>query len=176
MALVCYSTFNVDQVHLSALMRTDEDVTVIVERSIIIHDRCPALTRDLPTPLKMLLWRFERQSHALKAELRRRVLREPRGIDEAIRRVWAGYYPGQPWAAIQGPNQRWVMTETSPEGGLPLTVHYNTLDGSLLINGSPLTRLPCPYKLHGTYRRLFNEVLPAHPVLRMVLKLTRYNK
>jgi hypothetical protein len=55
MALVYYSTFNIDQVYLSALIRTDKDITIIVKCSIIIYDRCLALTWDLPIPLRILL-------------------------------------------------------------------------------------------------------------------------
>lgn len=42
MALLCYSTFDVDQMHVSVLLKTDEDVAVIIECSIITHDRCPS--------------------------------------------------------------------------------------------------------------------------------------
>lgn len=47
----------------------------------------------------------------------------------------------------------------SSGGGLPsMLVHYNLLDGSLLVNGSPLTRLPHSYESHPTFPRIFGEV------------------
>jgi hypothetical protein len=39
-----------------------------------------------------------------------------------------------------------------------MPVHYNILDGSLLVNGAPLSRLPRSYELHENYRRLLGEV------------------
>ena len=48
------------------------------------------------------------------------------------------------------------MTSTSDEdGAASLSVHYNVLDGSLLVNGSPLSRLPREYESHPTFKRLF---------------------
>lgn len=164
LALICHSTFDVDGMHLSAFLEADEDVAVITECSITIHDRCPAMIRDLPTPLRMLIWRFERLSHSLERHLRRRILHDRKGIDNAIGQVWAGYSPGSCWAAVQHPSQRWIVTKSSADGASSMTVHYNILDGSLLINGTPLTRLPRSYEVHDTYRRLFNEVFDVSPV------------
>ena len=40
-------------------------------------------------------------------------------------------------------------------------VFYNLLDGLVLIDGSPLGRLPKPFTSHETYRRTFGNVRPA---------------
>jgi hypothetical protein len=159
MALTCHSTFNVDKDHLSALLNSEDDIAVVTECSIIVHDRCPAVTDCLPRAVKTMLERHEKLCHLLEPILSKNILAERRGIDSTLRRVWAGYCPGRPWAAVESPSERWLVTETSTEGGFsPMIVHYNVLDGSLLVNGLPLTRLPQHYELHCTYRRLFGEV------------------
>ena len=46
-----------------------------------------------------------------------------------------------------------------------MSIHYNILDGSFLVDGAPLSRLPLDYERHETYRRLFGgrvlEVVPS---------------
>ncbi|KAE8440618.1 hypothetical protein EG329_007020 [Mollisiaceae sp. DMI_Dod_QoI] len=45
-----------------------------------------------------------------------------------------------------------------------MSLHFNTLTGSLLINCLPLSRLPREYESHSTYKRLFgNKILEVVP-------------
>ena len=159
MALTCHGTFDVDLQHLPGLLKLDDDVAVVTECSIIVHDRCPAVVDDLPATIKQLLRRHWRLSYLLEPLLRERILEARGGLDSTVRRLWAAYEPDIPWTALEMPSERWLVTETSSENGLSsMLVHYNLLDGSLLVNGSPLTRLPRSYELHSTFHRLFGEV------------------
>jgi hypothetical protein len=159
MALTCHGTFNVDRCHVSEMLSSVEDVAAITECSITVHDRCPAVTENLPQAVKTLLQGFMRLSQLLEPALRARILADQRSIDLTVHQLWAGYRPGIPWTALRSPSQRWLVTRTTSEGGYsPVSVHYNTLDGSLLVKGIPLARLPRPYELHTTYCRLFGEV------------------
>jgi len=159
MALTCYGTFDIDPHHLHYLFKSDEDIAVATECSIIVHDRCPAVIDNLPAPIKALLRRHWRLSCHLEPLLRKWILEVRGGLDSTVVRLWAGYKPGSSWTALETPSERWLVTETSNEGGLSsMLVHYNLLDGSLLVNGSPLTRLPHSYESHPTFRRLFGEV------------------
>lgn len=159
MGLTCYGTFDVDPQHLPSLLESDEDVTIVTECSIIVQDRLPVLTQDLPLPIKQLLRRHWRLSSRLEPLLRKRILEARSCIDRTIGRLWGGYVPGSPWTALKSPNEKWVMTTTSSTGKFSsMLVHYNLLDGSLLVNGSPLTRLPRSYELHPTFLRIFGKV------------------
>lgn len=159
MALICHGTFDVDNIHFSTLLESNEDVAAITECCIIIHDRCPVTTQHLASFLKILLRRFERLSHLLEATLRCKILQDQSGIDSTIQKIWPGYRPGSSWTAVSKLNERWLTSQTSADGSyLPFCVHYNVLDGSLLVNGLPLTRLPRSYELHDTYTRLFDKV------------------
>ena len=67
---------------------------------------------------------------------------------------------GSPWIALEAPSERWLVTETSGDDGhSSALVHYNLLDGSLIVNGSLRTMLPHFYELHPTFHRLFGEVM-----------------
>jgi hypothetical protein len=166
MALTCHGTFDVDESHIPALINSSEDIAIVIECCIIIHDRCPVIIQQLPQPLERLQRRYERLSHFLESPSRGQILQDRAGIDNTIRRVWSAYRPGCPWTALDKPNERWLTTETSSKGDCTsVTVHYNLLDGSLLVNASPLTRLPQDYELHGTYQRLFGKVNGFPPLM-----------
>jgi len=159
MALTCHGTFDVDRRHVSEMLSSVDDIAAVTECSIIVHDRSPAVTENLPPSVQTLLQRFMRLSHHLEPTIRERILADSQGIDRTVRQLWAGYRPGSCWVALKTPSQRWLATKTtSEEDYSPLSVHYNTLDGSLLVNSTPLTRLPRVYELHTTYSRLFGEV------------------
>ena len=55
MALTCYSTFNVNKDQLSTLLNSKEDIVVVTECSIVVHDRCPAIIARLPRAVKTML-------------------------------------------------------------------------------------------------------------------------
>lgn len=159
MGLTCYGTFDVDPQYLPSFLESDKDVAIVTECSIIVQDRCPVLTQDLPPPIKQLLRRHWRLSSRLEPLLRERILEARSCIDSTIGRLWGGYVPGSPWTALKTPNERWVMTATASEGNASsMPVHYNLLDGSLLVNGSPLIRLPRSYESRPTFRRIFGKV------------------
>lgn len=159
MALTCHATFDVDLLHLHYLINSDEDIADVTECSIIIHSRCPAVTIDLPPPVKNLLRRHRRLSCLLEPVLRKRIIESRGGLDSTVGRLWMGYKPGSPWTALETPSERWLVTETSSEDDLSLMlIRYNLLDGTLLVNGSLLTRLPHSYEAHPTFCRLFGEV------------------
>lgn len=159
LALLCHATYHVGQNHIPELLRSSEDVAVIIECCIVIRDRCPAETGNLPGHLKSMLRRSENLAHTVEQELSLLILKDREGIDNTIRRVWAGYQSGSTWSKLKEPNERWVTTKMSSESGASsMTVHYNILDGTLLVDGSKLTRLPPSYEMHHTYKRLFGEV------------------
>jgi len=159
MALTCHGTFDVDPHHLRDLLEREEDIAIVTECSIIIHDRCPVVVEDQPALISSLVHRYRRLSCVLEPLLRQRILEARNGLDRTIGRLWAGYVSGSSWTALETPSERWLITETSSGESLSsMLVHYNLLDGSLLVNGSPLTRLPSSYESHPTFRRLFGEV------------------
>ena len=159
MALTCHGTFDVDSHHVRDLLERDKDIAVLTECSSIVYDRYPVVVEDQPAWIIPLLHRYRRVSCMLEPFLRQRVLEARNGLDKTIGRLWAGYVSGSPWTALETPCERWLVTRTSSgEGVSSMHVHFNLLNGSLLVNGSPLTRLPRSYESHPTFRRLFGEV------------------
>ena len=153
LALTCHETFNVDDENLDAVLGSVEAMPILIECCITFHDRCRTSTPTLPASMRALIRRFRVSAHRLEDKVRQNILSDRASIDVAIKRLWSGYCKGNSWTALSKPNDRWLMTISGP-----MTIHYNILDGSLLINGSPLGRLPASFESHGTYNRLFGGV------------------
>ena len=159
LALTCFITFDVDSYNLPHILSSKEALAIATHCSIVISDRCPVETDKLPAHIAALLRRFRRLSHLMEPFLRKQILADPDGIHITVRELWTVYESGTPWVALEAPNQHWLTTQTSSRGELsPMEVQFNILHGNLLINGSPLTRLPHKYENHSSYRRLFGEV------------------
>ncbi|KAG9237428.1 hypothetical protein BJ875DRAFT_370034 [Amylocarpus encephaloides] len=164
-ALICHSTFDAGHEHQPALLSSREDIAVITESCITVRDRCPAITDSLSPLIKVLLRRYERLCRSLESTICQSIVVDGQGINQTVQRIWIGYRPGKPWAALPKPNERWLVTRTSSENSYsPTDVHYNVLDGTLLVNGTLLARLPTRYEAHLTYGRIFGEkVLEVFP-------------
>ena len=87
MALTCYRIFNINLHHLPALLESDENIAVVTECSIIVHDLCPPVEENLYTPIRTLLQRYRRLSYVLKPFLRKRILEVRNGLNITISRL-----------------------------------------------------------------------------------------
>jgi hypothetical protein len=157
MAATCRMTFDVEECHIPDVLFTDDDVAVLVECATTIHDNVPATAGVLPTGVKTMLERDKRMAYAIEGHLRYLVTSSRRGIN--LKSIWSAYEQGYLWAAMEGPNDRWVYTRTrQSENSDSQLVHYNLISGELLVEGLPLGRMPVAYTSHATYQELFGEV------------------
>ncbi|TGO22272.1 hypothetical protein BPAE_0175g00160 [Botrytis paeoniae] len=158
LALACHGSFDVEINNLEIMLSSIETQTIFIESLITVHDRRPALTTGLGSMIQFGLRRFDRLNHSAESILRGIIDYDAAGIDMTIQTLWSGYKPGAPWKALDLPNERWLRTRTATVNGQkPLFVELNILDGELLINGSPLARLPRDYESHATYQRIFGQ-------------------
>lgn len=159
MAATCRATYDVDHDDLCDVLNSDEDVAILVECAIIVHDNTPATIDKLPLSTRLLLDRDRRLSHIFEAQLGRLISVRREGLNRSISGVWQGYESESLWKCLPAPNNRWVEIKTTAKpNAISQLVRYNLLDGQLLINGLPLARLPNEYVSHPTYARLFREV------------------
>ncbi|KAJ7107963.1 hypothetical protein C8R44DRAFT_857948 [Mycena epipterygia] len=157
-AAICRATYDVDPIHFDHVLSSEEDVSLIIQCSIIIHDNSPPGRTDNIGPLRTLLLRDRRLSHSIEAFLKARIESNRDGLDNAVQLEWPGYHPDGPWVFSSGANQCWASTRTASVAGAdPQVVDINIRDGRLLVDGKPLGRLPTEIVSHGTYSRLFGE-------------------
>ncbi|PGH26546.1 hypothetical protein AJ80_01860 [Polytolypa hystricis UAMH7299] len=155
MAMTCYSTFDVDEEYLEELVCCEKDVADITECSITIHDRLPPSVDSLPKSTRTPLRRYWRTSHSLAPLLVDIILQFQDGLHGTIGRLWANYSRGTPFSPL---HRLWLATKTSNDVNTSSAmVVFNVLDGTLLINGVPLTRLPRHYEQQDDFLRLFGE-------------------
>ena len=160
-AAVCRSTFDVDPVMIRRLLHSAEDIEVLLCSAIIFHDHTPSKVSCLPAHSQLLLERDRRLSLALETVASEVIQADcsDEGMDIAVGRVWPHYRPGSWWTPFKHLNSRWFScTTASTVDQCSQVVHFNLLDGSLLVNGKPLGRLPNEIQQHPLYNRIFGEV------------------
>ncbi|KAJ7160687.1 hypothetical protein C8R43DRAFT_343093 [Mycena crocata] len=165
-AAICRATYDVDEVHFRHVLSSEEDVSFFLECSIVIHDNSLRRDADLNGPLRTLLLKDRRLSHSIEPFLKARIEHDRCGLDNAIQIEWPGYRPGGPWMFSARENQCWVRSSTAMVAGAdPQVVDINIRDGTFLVDGKPLGRLPREIVLHETYIRLFGkkilDVIPS---------------
>ncbi|KIM46712.1 hypothetical protein M413DRAFT_23079 [Hebeloma cylindrosporum] len=167
MAATCRATFDVDPAHLNALLLSSADVAIAIECAIVLHDNIPPHFGHAFLDLQKLLNRDHRLSHFLESPLIKLIQADRRGIDAAITSVWSAYRPGNGgWRQLDEPNSRWLTSFTA---SLPnqraQQVHYNILNGELLVDGKSLGCLPQEIVGHSIYKRIFGQkildIIPA---------------
>jgi hypothetical protein len=170
-AAICRSTFDVDPSMIRKLLHSAEDIKVLLSSAILIHDHTPRNVSCLPAYSQLLLDRDRRLSLTLE-RVASDVIRadsNDRGINLAVGWVWPEYRPGLKWTPLQNPNSRWFSCKTaSTNDQRSQVVHFNILDGSLLVNGKPLGRLPNKYLRHPLYDLIFDEVRLSMPNVKQV--------
>ncbi|KAF8420356.1 hypothetical protein EV426DRAFT_675169 [Tirmania nivea] len=154
-AATCRHTFNVDLTDLNKLFCSAADVADYIECAVCVHDNTPPQLKS--QQLGMTIARDGRLAHLLESRLCALVLKNEEWLDAAISRVWPTYKPnGRTAWALQ--NDRWVMTQTGKSHSeISMTVHYNLLEGTLLVNGTPFGRLPKSYTSSPTYHRVLGN-------------------
>jgi hypothetical protein len=161
MAATCRSTFDVEPRDLDALLCTPEDVAILIECTIVVHDNTPPHLGHAFLDFQKLLHRDKRLSHLVGSHVDTLVHtdRFGCGLDKAIKSIWSVYRPGNGWRQLSEPNSRWLTTLTAPSATQqPQKVYYNTLNGELLVDGKQLGRLPHEIVGHDIYKRTFGQV------------------
>ena len=165
-AATCRSTFDVDPAMTRKLLHSAEDVKVLLSSAILLHDHTPSKVSYLSAHSQLLLDRDRRLSLVLSNVVSNVIQADSsdEGIDLAVGWVWPEYRPGSKWTPLKNPNSRWLSCKTaSTSDQSSQVVHFNLLDGSLLVNGQPLGRLPNHILHHPLYNLIFGEVRLVMP-------------
>ncbi|KIJ64287.1 hypothetical protein HYDPIDRAFT_90985 [Hydnomerulius pinastri MD-312] len=165
MAAICRSTFNAGSADARQLLHSPTDVEVLLSCAVLIHDNSPRHPSSISQASQLLLERDRRLSLALEDILSDLIDKNDEGIDLAVTRVWPAYRPGTKWMKLEHSNSRWFSCQTAKtKAQRSQQVHFNLHDGSLLVDGKPLGRLPNEITMHPVYSLVFgNRVLDVLP-------------
>ncbi|RGP60187.1 hypothetical protein FSPOR_10776 [Fusarium sporotrichioides] len=160
-ALAFVGSFNIEDCFLAKVLEYSDRASILLECSVIIHNNAPVqISAD--DPLQTALFgRWRHTMHRARDVIVRQNALGNSCFNIAVKRCWPAFAPVSTWA-LDDETCRWLQT-TTHEG---LQVHLDTLTGELLVNGSPIARLPREYERHDSYKRLFGglvlEVMPSN--------------
>lgn len=161
-SLICCGTFDVDDEHLQGILSNPKDNALLLQCNVLIHDYNSQEKSPGKGELKAILYRrWQRFSYRAYPILAKAILQRPstdKCLDEAVKACWPVYERGKPWKFANYVDH-WVMSRTSGSSGVSQTLYYNLLEGSLLVNGLPLSRLPSTYEHHPSYQKLFGDLV-----------------
>ena len=158
-ALLCRRTFaheaNDESSHLS-----DEHIAIFLEAAILLKETLPDKVKDMPPILKQryvndvqLLCLLE--NRLVKALTSTTVLETtlatiwPKPPDSPPRRF-------EPWERLPYPRASWITSSTiASKEEMAQSVHFHILDGTLLINGMHLGKLPDQFLQTEGFREVF---------------------
>jgi hypothetical protein len=163
MAMICRITYDVDHQDLRSVLRSPEDISILIQCAIALQQNQPPSLDDAPSHIQTMLCRDRRLSHKLQWHLVDCISTDWRGFHMAIQHVWETYRAGEKREIM--PGGHWVFVETETTGSSAQNVHYNLIDGLLLIDGKPMGRLPREYTTHATYARVFGSVRPLSKIV-----------
>ncbi|KAL4078051.1 hypothetical protein J3A83DRAFT_4476741 [Scleroderma citrinum] len=172
MAAICRSTFDVVELNgTTQVLNPPRAIEILLSCAIIIHDNTPANLGSLGKMSQLLLERDRRLSWKLQNVISDIIKAGNEGIDLAVKHVWPTY--GQSirehvWSVYRRSARRsrddpancsWFTTRTLG-GKQSRQVYLNILNGSLLVDGKAVGRLPCIVQENPLFMSIFpNQVL-----------------
>ncbi|KAI1366807.1 hypothetical protein F5Y08DRAFT_112758 [Xylaria arbuscula] len=157
-ALICASSFDVEECHLQKILELESEASIFVQCSITIQDGNLKCGNPSDLILTCLDHRFRRLLYRSFPILSNTFS----GLSSALQKCWSSYRPGSGWGVV---STHWLVSETTSDNGVRFRVHYNALNGELLVDGVPLSRPPQQYEDHPMWSVLFGktpvEVIPT---------------
>jgi hypothetical protein len=160
-ALLGYSTFDVEDRHISQLLNSDEDLALAVRAQSVVCDNTPSDVTSLALLVQQSLIQQLKIAHKLEPYIRGMLQHHSAGLTSAIQKVWVGACLESTWTISANYTHSWARNNTVPDNlGQSQQVHYNLLSGSLLVDGKRIGKVPNNIKNTTLFLQLFgNSVL-----------------
>ena len=171
--LLCRKTFVLEAAKPDELLQVDS-LAVYLECSFTLNENLPSkeagFIGKMPVLLKKLYVSDLKLVHRLESQIRRAIQLLNNAVNQAVNSVWADA-EGQSarvfssWTFLSDPHDGWVTAQLiGVDGLLEQSVFFDILDGTLLIDGKPLGRLPDEYTKEEFFHQIFgNRVFLTYP-------------
>jgi hypothetical protein len=142
-----------------------DDLSIFVQASLALQENLLVDLAKLPPLLKSMLIRDTKMAYNIQSLILRSIEASPQSIGMAINTSWSdsGNSTGKvfaEWRTLTSPHDRWIVStmtakmETSANSQI---VHYNFIEGHLLVDGKPLGRLPRDIRESDEVKELFGK-------------------
>jgi hypothetical protein len=169
-ALLCRRTFS--KTAEPDTVMSENDLSTFFQASLALQENLLVDLTKLPPVLKSMLIRDTKMTYKIRSLLLRSIKVSPQSIGIAINASWSE--PGSPagksfdcWKQVSDIHDRWVvsvMRTSTKRSENTQVVHYNFLEGHLLVDGKPLGRLPRDIRESNEVKQLFgNQHLLTFP-------------
>lgn len=160
-ALLCrrtFATFTGSNSKMNA-----DDIFSFVQASMALQENLMIDVDKLPQTLKNMLIRDTKMAYQIQSVIRQSIESNPDSLGHAIDKTWydLGGLAGKtysPWHFLSSPNNRWVVSTTTSQTNklnVSQVVHYNFVEGHLLVDGKTLGVLPRSIKESDDIKELF---------------------
>ena len=161
-ALICASSFDMDEIFQAQALESTDAASVLLQCSIIVNHARTVLEHHSESWIHFLRLRHQRllrNVHPILAD-------SQAALDDAVQKTCVTYQVGRGWHLSAG-TAHWMASEFVPaKAHRASEMHLNLLTGELLVDGTPLDRLPKEYEKHACYQALFsNSVLEVIPTV-----------
>ena len=169
-ALLCRRTFTI-YVDSDSEVNAD-DLCSFVQASTALQENLVVDLAKLPSKLKNMLVRDMKMAYRIQRLVQHSIESNPDSLGAAINKTWSDSSNStgrtySPWQFLSSPNKRWVVsviTSTTNKFIVSQVVHYNFIEGHLLVDGKPLGRLPLDIRESEDVKELFgNQHLLTFP-------------
>jgi hypothetical protein len=157
-ALLCYSTFDVEERHLHDLLGSADDLSVAAKAQAIVCDSVSVDKTSLPSLVQQSLIRHSKIALKLETHVHYLLTSHGAGLNSAIQHVWHGVNLGPQWAVHSRSSPSWVSNHTIPaQGGQSQTVYFNLLTGHMLVDGKPVGKVPDAIRSASLFQQVFGS-------------------
>ena len=167
-SLLCRRTFTVAAE--AGLVLDAEHLQHFIECSITLQDNLVNDPAVLPTLVKNCLIRDIKLVQQTRNLLRESVISRPGSLLHAITTVWPGIGGGSTqsfsgFEFLPVPNDWWVQLRiNSTVQTEEQTIHFHLLEGTILVSGAPVGKLPVEHRKSAQLTELFGQnSLPTFP-------------
>ncbi|TVY43757.1 hypothetical protein LSUB1_G001260 [Lachnellula subtilissima] len=149
-----------------------EDLCSFVQASIALQENLVVDLAKLPSKLKNMLVRDMKMAYCIRRLIQNSIESNTDSLGVAINKTWCDSSNStgrnySHWEFLSSPNKRWVVsviTSAANKFIVSQVVHYNFIEGHLLVDGKPLGRLPLDIRESEDVKELFgNQHLLTFP-------------
>ncbi|KAI8963576.1 hypothetical protein F5Y11DRAFT_144057 [Daldinia sp. FL1419] len=149
-----------------------EELSSWILASVALQENLLVDINKLPHNLKTMLLRDTKMAYHLRPLLKAAIEAYPDAVGHGISRSWSDSPDGikssfSEWVFLAAPHSRWIVARTSERRWVytsTQTIHYNFIEGHMLVNGKPRGKLPLEIQDSEDVKQMFgNQHILTYP-------------